>query len=255
MSENIEQTVVKMYTDENKSTYEIAKSLNTYPNKIRRILKKLGYELKDKSEAQKMALATGRSSHPTYGKKRSDAEKIKISNSLVDYWGDMSEKEKDRRSELAKENWKKMSEEQREHMRSKGIAAIQLAATHGSKLEQFLYERLISAGFKVKMHELIIPAENLEIDLYIPELKTIIEVDGPSHFFPIWGEEKLTKQINADLRKSGSLLSRGYVIIRVKSLGQESLSKREDIIAQIIKHLGLIKNKFPPSSKRFIEVE
>ena len=105
---------------------------------------------------------------------------------------------------------------------------------------------------------MIIPSENLEIDLYIPELKTIIEVDGPSHFLPIWGEDKLQKQINADLRKSGTLLSKGYVVIRIKSLGQESLAKRDEMSRQVIGHLNKIKDKFPKlpvRSKRFIEVE
>ena len=105
------------------------------------------------------------------------------------------------------------------------------------------------------MHETIIPSENLEIDLYIPDLKTILEVDGPSHFLPIWGEDKLQKQINADLRKSGVILTKGYAIIRVRSMGQECLSKREQLIEQILTHLYEIDDKFPPESKRFIEVE
>ncbi len=75
-----EKTVIKLYNDENQSTYEIAKQLDTYPNKIRRTLIKHGYELKDKSSAQKTALASGRSSHPTKGKTRSQQEKIKISS-------------------------------------------------------------------------------------------------------------------------------------------------------------------------------
>jgi very-short-patch-repair endonuclease len=252
---DFENKVAKMYNEQNKSTYEIAKDLHTYPNKIRRTLKKMGYELKDKSEAQKTALASGRSSHPTQGKKRTMDERVKISSSLVDYWNDMTEKEKARRSQIAKKNWRNMTAEQKEAMRSKGIAAIQNAATKGSKLERTLQKRLLGAGFNSRMHEVIIPAENLEIDLYIPDLKTIIEVDGPSHFLPIWGEDKLQKQINADLRKSGTLLSKGYVVIRVKSLGQESLSKQEEIIENVITHLKTISSKFPPRSKRFIEVE
>ena len=252
---DFENKVAKMYNEQNKSTYEIAKDLHTYPNKIRRTLKKMGYELKDKSEAQKTALASGRSSHPTQGKKRTMDERVKISSSLVDYWSDMTEKEKARRSQIAKKNWRNMTAEQKEAMRSKGIAAIQNAATKGSKLERTLQKRLLGAGFNSRMHEVIIPAENLEIDLYIPDLKTIIEVDGPSHFLPIWGEDKLQKQINADLRKSGTLLSKGYVVIRVKSLGQESLSKQEEIIENVITNLKTISSKFPPRSKRFIEVE
>jgi len=252
---DFDQKVINLYNKDNQSTYEIAKELNTYPNKIRRILLKHGYQLKDKSEAQKAALETGRSSHPTAGKKRSNAEKIAISQSLVSYWEEMSDKERQKRIKQAKDNWQNMSEEAKEAMRSKGIAAIRSAAKEGSKLEQFIAQRLTAKGFAVRLHEVIIPAENLEIDLYIPQLKTIIEVDGPSHFLPIWGEEKLQKQVNADLRKSGALLSKGYAVIRVKSLGQESLAKREEIWTSVINEVNKISEKFPPKSKRFIEVE
>ena len=252
---DFEQKVIDMYNNDNFSTYEIAKHLETYPNKIRRTLIKHNIPLKNKSEAQKNALESGRSAHPTMGKKRSREERLKISSSLVDYWREMSDKERAKRVKMAKKNWKSMTAQQKENMRSKGIAAIRTAATEGSKLEKFIQSRLEKDGFRVKMHEMIIPSENLEIDLYIPELKTIIEVDGPSHFLPIWGDDKLQKQVNADLRKSGTLLSKGYVVIRVKSLGSESLAKKESIIEQVLQKLNSIKGKFPARSKRFIEVE
>lgn len=252
---DLDKKVIKLYNEDNFSTYEIAKQLETYPNKIRRILIKHGYDLKDKSAAQKAALESGRSAHPTRGKKRTKQERVMISNSLVNYWENMGDKERNQRIKQAKDNWNSMSAEQKEKMRSKGIAAIRVAAKEGSKLEKIFEQRINDAGYAVKMHEVIIPAENLEIDLYIPELKTIIEVDGPSHFLPIWGEDKLQKQVNADLRKSGALLSKGYAVIRVKSLGQESLAKREQLIEEVISHLHKISNSFPPKSKRFIEVE
>ena len=93
--------------------------------------------------------------------------------------------------------------------------------------------------------------------MHIPELKTIIEVDGPSHCLPVWGEEKLQKQINADLRKDGIFLTRGYVVIRLKSpaVGRESLKDKDNISNIIVNHLKDIKEKFPPKSKRLIEVE
>lgn len=250
-----DKQVIRMYNEENQSTYEIAKQLDTYPNKIRRTLKKHGYDLKDRSEAQKVALASGRSTHPTAGKERSMEERVAISSSLVDYWENMSQKERKKRVQTAKNNWKKLTERQKETMRQRGIAAIRQAASEGSKLEKIFQQRIEAAGYNVEPHKLIIPAENLEIDLYIPRLKTIIEVDGPSHFLPIWGEEKLQKQVNADLRKSGALLSKGYAVIRVKSLGQESLAKRESLIEQVLTHIYEIEDKFPPRSKRFIEVE
>ena len=102
----------------------------------------------------------------------------------------------------------------------------------------------------------LIPTQKLEIDLYIPSHKTIIEIDGPSHFFPIWGEEKLQKQIIADSQKSGLILSKGYIIIRVKNLADfVSLNKKEELINNLLAHLEKIDNRFPPKSKRFIEIE
>jgi very-short-patch-repair endonuclease len=251
---DFEQTVLKMYDNDN-STYAIAKHLDTYPNKIRRTLLKHGRKLKDRSSAQKAALDSGRSKHPTAGKTRSKEERVKISSSLEVYWNTMGDEERNRRVDMAKENWNKMTNKQKETMRAKGVKAIRVAASEGSKLEKIFEERIEESGYKVELHKLIIPAEKLEIDLYIPELKTIIEVDGPSHFLPIWGEEKLQKQMNADLRKNGSLLTKGYAVIRVKSLGQESLAKREDLIEQVLAHIEKINDKFPSRNKRFIEVE
>lgn len=250
-----DKQVIELYNENDQSTYEIAKYLNTYPNKVRRTLLKHGYELKDRSAAQKAALEFGRSTHPTQGKKRTLEERISISSSLVDYWDKMSDKEREGRVKTAKENWDKMSNQQKENMRAKGIAAIRTAASEGSKLEKFFEKRIKEAGYAVDLHKLLIPAENLEIDLYIPKLRTIIEVDGPSHFLPIWGEDKLQKQVNADLRKTGAMLSKGYVVIRVRSLGQESLAKREQLIEQVLTHLHEINDQVPPKGKRFIEVE
>ena len=252
---DFDKQVIKMYNEMNQSTYEIAKQLDTYPNKIRRTLKKHGYDLKGRSEAQRVALESGRCTHPTAGKERSMKERVAISSSLVDYWESMSDKERKKRVATAKANWSRLTDKQKELMRAKGIAAIRAAASEGSKLEKIFQKRIEDIGYVVELHKLLIPAENLEIDLYIPHLKTIIEVDGPSHFLPIWGEEKLQKQVNADLRKSGTLLGKGYAVIRVKSLGQESLAKKEQLIKQVLTHLEEIDAKFPPRSKRFIEVE
>jgi len=252
----LEQKIISLYNDENKSTYEIAELLDTYPNKIRRTLKKYGFELKTKSQAQKLALESGRCQHPTEGKKRSLEERVKISSGLVNHWDSISDAERESRAKQAKDRWKKMSAVQKDKMSKLATAAIRKAGKEGSKLEKFIGEKITEAGYSVELHnKRLIPTENLEIDIYIPSLKTIIEVDGPSHFLPIWGEEKLQKQIKADLHKSGLILSRGYAIIRVKSMGQESLSTKEGLAQDVVKQLNNIKDKFPPKTERFIEVE
>jgi very-short-patch-repair endonuclease/DNA-binding CsgD family transcriptional regulator len=255
-NKTLEQKIILLYSEENKSTYEIAELLNTYPNKIRRTLKKHGVSLKSKSEAQKLALESGRCQHPTEGKKRSLEERVKISDGLISHWDSISEEEKEKRAKQAKDRWNKMSASQKDRMSQLATAAIRKAGKEGSKLEKFIGKKVQEAGYRVEFHnKRLIPMENLEIDIYIPELKTIIEVDGPSHFLPIWGEDKLQKQIKADLHKSGLILSRGFAIIRVKSMGQEALSKKERLSSDVVSHLNLIKKVFPPKTERFIEVE
>ena len=249
--------IIRLYVKEDKSTYEIAEEVGTYPNKIRRILKKHGVAMKSRSQAQKNALQEGRAKHPTDGKTRTKKERNKISASVHKYWENMSEKEKKRRVSGAKERWNALPVSERERISKMAIQAIQLAGKEGSKLEKFLRQELTSAGYHVQFHRKnLIPNENLEIDLFIPDLKTIIEVDGPSHFLPIWGEGRLQKQIKADSQKTGLILSKGYVIIRVKSMGEfVSLSKKEGLLADLLNRLSAIEKKFPPKPHRHIEIE
>ena len=251
----IDNKIISMYEDGH-STHEIAKNLNTYPNKIRRTLIKNGIYVRNSSEAQKVALEKGTSEHPTKGKTRTEEEKLKISSSMEDYWDDMDVDVKQRKTEEARQRWESMSSEQKENMISAGITAIRKAAKEGSKLEKEILKGLSAAGYSVDFHnENLIPSEKLEIDMYIPDLKTIIEVDGPSHFLPIWGDDHLRKQEQFDLKKNGTLLSRGFIIIRVKALNSMSLNRTKKLMEKIVELLKSIEDRFPPKSKRFIEVE
>jgi very-short-patch-repair endonuclease len=251
------QKIVDMYLKENKSTYEIAEALNTYPNKIRRILLSSGVILKTKSEAQKNAIDTGKAKHPTIGKTRTKEEKLRISSGLKKYWDNMSSEMYDKKVEQSKTRWEKMPAQDKQNMLDAAIKAIRVAGKQGSKLEKFLCHEIDAAGYNVEFHKkYLIQNQNLEIDMYIPSIKTIIEVDGPSHFLPIWGEEKLQKQIKADLDKSGLILSKGMIIIRIKNLSDAlSLAEKEKLRLDILKTLDTIKEKFPPRSERYIEIE
>lgn len=44
-------------------------------------------------------------------------------------------------------------------------------------------------------------SNNLEIDIYLPDYKLCIELNGPVHYFPIWGQEKLDCVHNKDIQK------------------------------------------------------
>tara|TARA_B100001564_G_scaffold351385_1_gene357167 strand:+ start:19866 stop:20630 length:765 start_codon:yes stop_codon:yes gene_type:complete len=251
-----ENQIVKSY-NAGKSTYEIAEEHNTYPNKIRRVLIKHGVQIKSKSDAQKNALKKGVARIPTEGTKRSKSERLKISQSLVKRWASMGEEEYQRYVQQAKERWVNMSEADKKRMSSLATQAIQKAGREGSKLEKNLKYELTKSGFVVEIHKKnLIPNENLEIDMYLPKLKTIIEIDGPSHFLPIWGEDKLQKQIKADENKTGLILGKGFAIIRVKNLSDSlSLSGQEKLKDKLIDLLQGIATKFPQKSKRYIEIE
>ena len=147
-----ENQIVKSY-NAGKSTYEIAKEYNTYANKIRRILIKHGVAIKSKSDAQKNALKKGIAKIPTEGTKRSKAERLKISNSLVKRWQSMDEEEYQKYVQQAKERWVNMSEADKKKMSSLATQAIQRAGREGSKLEKNLKYELSKSGFVVEIHK------------------------------------------------------------------------------------------------------
>jgi very-short-patch-repair endonuclease len=245
------------YVIKERSTYDIATECSTYPNKVLRALKKFGIPRRDKSKAQAIAIKTGRHQHPTEGKPRSEDVKIKISEAVAKIWKSMDEATKQRRITLAQEQWEKMPDDKKEELRRLASEAVRKAADEGSKLEKFLLIELQHKGYKVTFHqEHIVSREGLQVDLLLPELKVAIEVDGPTHFLPIWGEANLAKHILSDNRKTGLLLNAGYVLIRIKYL-IKTMSKIHErtLLAQIIECLQSIEKSFPPITERLIELE
>lgn len=251
-----EQQIVDMYVNQNHSTYTIAKTFNTYPNKIRRIILKNGYQLKDKSEAQRAALKEGRSAHPTEGKKRDPTTKKKISEAVYKYWQNLPKKERQKRVDKSYEQWHNMSEAERQNLRDAAALAVRRASKEGSKMERFLFEE-IGKKYQTIFHKKgLIVNEDLEVDLFIPALNVVIEIDGPAHFFPIWGQSSLNKHVKSDAHKSGLLLNAGFIVIRIKHL-VKSLSEKHkrDVLSAIINKLEKISKHKPKKHNRYIELE
>jgi len=248
--------ILKLY-DEGLSPYSIAVQLDTYPNKIRRTLIKLGAVLRDKSKAQKLALETGSHTHPTKGKKRTEETKIRISEGMHQHWENMSDEEYQKRVKRSKEQWKNMSDADKSAFREAAAVAVRNAAKNGSKMEIFLKKHLQNAGYEVIFHKKgLVINSNLEIDLFVPGLKTAIEIDGPAHFFPVWGEDSLRKHVAADAVKSGLLLGAGFCVIRVKHINKNITQHHMRTTANTVEQeLAKIDKKFPPKKKRFIELE
>lgn len=255
MSKIDEGYVIEQY-QKNSSTYSIAKELDTYPKKIERILKKNGITLRSRSQAQANAIKTGRSKHPTKGEKRSEEDKNKISKGKELSWKNTSQEDREKFSQQAKDRWEKMPPDKKKEMMEKAGRALRIAAIEGSKAEKFLQKKLNEMGFDVILHKKDLIEGNFEIDLFLPELNTIIEIDGPQHFLPVFGEKKLQEVIKFDSIKNGLLVSKGFCVVRVRYLCKNMSRAVERRLWDLVsKEVGKIKDKFPTKNKRFIELE
>ena len=250
-----ENKIISMYLDEKLSTYQISKAMSTYPNKIRRVLEKHIIERRSKSEAQSEALKSGIVDHPTKGKPRSEETKNKIGDSVGKAWDNLDPKEKERRRLLLQQIWEDRDDLDKIDMIKKGQRAMKDAAKTGSKIEKYLLSELSGAGFKVQFHKAQwLQNQKLEVDLFLPEIKTVIEVDGMTHQTALFGDKRLATQKKADQQKDGLVQNQGMIMIRIKL--QKNISKRymRNKTEELLEILNKIKQNFPPPNERFIVI-
>jgi very-short-patch-repair endonuclease len=234
----------QMYEIDKISFADIATKLDTYPNKIRRDAKRLNINIRDKSQAQKNALDTGKHKHPTKGTQRDDETKNKIGMSVLKSWGELTEQELEDRRNKAKDNWESMSIDDRQNILAKANSAVRKASKEGSKLEKFLLERLIQDGHKTIFHqEQFLSNTKLQIDLFIPTMNIAIEVDGPSHFLPVWGDDALSRNKNYDSKKEGLIIGKGLLLIRIQQTKDFSKTRAELVYSRLLDVINGIANK------------
>lgn len=250
-----EAEVCKLY-GEGMSTIAIAKKLNTYSSKITRTLKENNVTLRNRSTAQS-AYLNKTDNHPTKGKKRPLEVRKKISTGVHETWTNKPEVEKEAMRDKMRDIWNSQTPEFHAKRREAAHKAIRKASMEGSQIEKFMLIALRDFGYKVEFHRKnLIPNENLELDLFLPGLKTVIEIDGPTHFKPIWGAEKLLKNQKADRQKSGLVQAAGYCMIRIKyDIKYWSEVQAQIIVEQVVERLEKIEAKFPSSQNRYIEIE
>ncbi len=258
---SIEQLIVKLY-QENVSTYEICErlkkdGLNYYPNKVNRLLRKLGQPLRSKSESQKISLENGRSSHPTEGRTRTLEEKISIGKTVSEKWKNSTPERKETHSKRAKENWDKWGEAEKADFRRKSAKAIRATSDFGSKLERYILVELRKSGWSVQFHtNHLLPTGKLEMDIFLPEIKAMIEIDGITHFEPIHGQESFERVKYNDKMKNAMAISNGYTVVRVRCTPNkvsltfciETYKKLETVLNEIKK------DPYLPIEKRLINV-
>jgi len=233
----------EQYEKRFKSFADISKEYNTYSNKLRRDAIKFNIKIRTKSEAQANALKTGKSKHPTKGKERRSEVKEKIGMSVLKSWENLDENSLRKRKEDSKIRWEKMDNLKKEEILKQANAAVRLSSKNGSKLEKYILKELLSIGLRVEFHkEQTLSNTKLQLDLFLPEIGVVIEVDGPSHFEPVWGDEALKKNKKYDNKKNGLIIGKGLFLIRVQQKKDFSPSRAKLICENIKKAIANIEN-------------
>lgn len=235
------------YIRQLKSTRQIAKEVKVSPALVSKHLKKYNIPVRTKSEAQSLYLQKG--THPTKGKEHSEETKRAIGKKTLERWKNLPEEEKAKSVEIGKKSYQLRGAE----LKASGHKACRKSAYKGSKLEHYLDKYLRDKGITVEVHKNMLTNERLEVDLFLPEKKIVIEVNGPSHYKPISGEEKLLKQQKADLEKRGLVTSAGYIMIVVRNLKKYSIVRYAEIADKVY---NVITNMdFKTFSAKYTEIE
>jgi len=245
-----------LYVKNKNSFADIASTYNTYANKLRRDAKKFNIPIRNKSEAQKNALKTGKHKHPTKGTHRTEETKRKIGMGVLQSWDSLDSNELEQRKETHRKLWNDMSDEQKQLMKQSANEAIRTTSKVGSKLEKFLLEQLIKNNIDVIFHqEQSLVNTKLQIDLYLPKINVAIEVDGPSHFSPVWGSDTLKKTKTYDNKKQGLILGKGMVLVRIQQKMDFSVSRSYLIFDQLLDIVKQITDKFPDADNRIFHIK
>lgn len=243
------------YENQQKSFQIIAKSCGTYPNRLRRDAIKHNIKIRDKSEAQKNALQSGRVKHPTKGTTRSEQTKNKIGLSVLQAWENLTPSELKKRQDKARDNWNSLDDDEKEQILKMANNAVRESSRSGSKLEKYLLNKLLKDGYEVEFHkEQNLVNTKLQIDLFIPRMRVAIEVDGPSHFEPVWGSDTLKKNKSYDNKKSGLILGKGLVLVRIKQTKDFSKARGDLIYQELKNYLDTIHTNFPSVDNRTINI-
>lgn len=255
MDEITKEFLTEQYTILGKSFVEIAKELGTYPNKLLRLARKYEITVKDRSQAQADYIKK-KGAAPFEGRKHSEESKIQISEKQAKHWKDMSLEERQNMSDVGKKHWEGLTEEQKELMRKRAFEAVKTASKEGSKLEKYIYNNLEEAGYNVLKHQQhLIANQRVHIDLLLPDLAIAIEIDGPSHFEPIWGTKQFSRAQKTDTTKTSLMLGAGYCMIRVIQHKPLSDKFKRDVWQALVDTIKAIAMNFPGVGDRNITIK
>ena len=235
-----EHDVHQLYTREGLSMRKVAEKLSVPLATLSRFMKKHGIEARSKAQAQKNYLRDNE--HQMKGRRHTDATKKKISSSLGEFWDNLSDEEREevkrKIGSAWQRKWAAMSNQERKLMMEGLSSKAKEVQGQGSRLERFIAEELRKRDYVVEeLSTNYTAGKDFEVDLALPIECVAIEVDGPTHFLPIYGKEHLAQQEERDNRKDEMINAAGYSVLRIRDNNGPLSNLRIDRIEQAIKEV------------------
>lgn len=231
-----------LYHNQSMSLRGIAKHLGVSVTTVVKYMKLHNIATRDQSEAQHVVLA--KNGHPMLGKTHSAVTKKRISQSLGDFWDNLTDSERIEYKKLVGSGWKKKWESMSPEDRSKTLTRLNNANRsqqgNGSRFERFLAAELRQRGHLVeeRTHNYM-PSAKFEVDVALPRHRVMIEVDGPTHFIDLYESDSLERQKRRDGEKNRYLTNAGFKVLRIRDnngpLSQRRIELINDAIEVIIK--------------------
>ena len=245
------------YVDNQRSFPDIANEVGTYGKKLSRFAKKHGFKIRSASDAQKLALSSGRGKHPTQGRERTFEEKSKISKTQIGNWENLSEEDKEKIRQQAIDHLESMTEEDRKIAAERAREGILKAAKQGSKLEKFLKKELTKLGYVVEYHrtDLIPTKTRVEVDLFIPTHSLCIEIDGVFHTQQVFNDYLMGHIQFADTKKSAAITGAGYYLARMIIMSKlKSFDSMKRLLDKVVDAIKMVEHGNLETC-RYIEIE
>ena len=213
---NWHKYVIDEYTQSLRSTSSLGKELGKNPKTIRDILQRNGVAIRNRSQAQKIVIE--RDGPPVKGPRSTEAKR-KISEGVQRHWSSLSKsaeaKIRKDLSKRAKKQWSGLSKKEKEDILTPMRIAGRQQAGQGSRAENKIGSLLQESGFKIEKRNRSV-AHPYEIDILILSEGVAIECDGPTHFYPIHGEENLLKTQMRDGIKDAFITRTGLHVVRIQ---------------------------------------
>lgn len=241
MAEINEQDVRELYLGQGLSMRKVAQTINAPLATLSRFMKKHNITARDKAQAQKNYLKDH--DHQMRGHKHTVETKKRISSSLGEFWDSLSDEGREELKRKIGAGWKRkwagMSEQERKLMMEGLSSRAKATQGQGSRLERYIADELRQRGYVVEERSTNYTAgKSFEVDLALPVEMIAIEVDGPTHFLPVYGEERLDNQQESDARKDDMMNAAGYNVLRVRDNNGPLSQLRIDKIEQAIKEIN-----------------